>query len=860
MQQQQQPRRRRPRPWDELNETSVNDDDDDDHDYDYDTHGYDVEEGNGYVSLSMQRNTNRGGGAAAAAAAGEGNGGNVVGNGGTCTGSSHAHAAPPNTMQEQPKESTPLLSKQRRRNDHGGGGTSSGGSVAGSSWSSVGASMRFRNPLSRRPTRSASRASHGAGSRSGSGGIGAGSDGNYAPSTATSNANTDVTTNTARTDRTFGSGVFKWRPGGDLMPSRSRAADEDDESWTAGSVVKEFLGNPWNRHGRSSSAGGSVLNEPSGIGKNPSFAYAARPQSRAGFSLGLSILCSFHFGIMALHDIIKLYMSWSTDVDGDAMWLSSAGLVANPLVGPPASTLTTFGATSGVRLLLSSEMWRVLTSLTLSTSIAQLALHLTVLRFGTLSGYLPSMERRWSSKATMALYVICCLCGAATSTALDYPADVTGLVGAGLLGILSASLAEGWLSAVKEMRSDRLGADFTGEGGCRNGTTRSGIAKILLRPGKAHLHIGLEFLIGCFAHTSLWSLAGGLLSGLGCGLFHFSYLLDTSVVRPTSQTYGPSFSTPSKKRPMFGTPPHSPSSHETPPMRRSMIGSPDRDERGYAYSPSMAGDASSPYRSPDRNTSHFVASPPNGERSSNARSGVGTTRFIGFMIALLVGFIPGTLVATGAVGEAWGGTLDSNLLTESFYGCRSMRKLFEAELASGYVTDYVSNNEGEEEDNDDESENLWVCSQTCVPIALNIRARLSTTHDGMGMKVGRCKEVGYRCKVGSGTYLVESGRWWVPRPLRISNTVYELPVTVYRTTDGDGTCDAEDEEGGVYAEDGDDAGGAADEEGENKEENQQQEQNQMQANAYGATGAGANEGLKDLAIDLAEEAVVNAGL
>jgi len=291
-----------------------------------------------------------------------------------------------------------------------------------------------------------------------------------------------------------------------------------------------------------------------------------------------------------------------------------------------------------------------------------------------------------------------------------------------------------------------------------------------------------------------------------------------------------------------------------------MIGSPDRDQAGYAYSPSMAGDASSPYRSPDRNTSHFVATPPNGERSSNERSGVGATRFVGFMLALLVGFIPGTLVATGAVGEAWGGSLDADLLTESSYGCRSMRKLFEAELTSGYVTDYVSNNDGEEEDNAEESEDLWVCSQTCVPVALNTRARLSKAHDGMGMKVGRCKEVGYRCEVGSGVIALESGRWWVPRPLRISNTEYALPVTVYRTTDGDGTCSAEDEEGGVYAEDGDDAEGAADEEAENKEENQQQEQNQMEANAYGATGPGINEGLKDLAIDLVEEAVANSGL
>ena len=791
-----QQQRRRPRPWDDLNETSVHDDTYED----YEDDAANVAE-NGYVTLAMQHQRDG--------------------------------SVPPNNLQEQPKESTPLLSNQRRRHMGNGSDNTDGGSsshVNGSSWSSVGASMRFRNPLQSR--RSATPVSHnGSGSGSGSG--------NYAASAIASTVHTDATMSTL-TSR------FKWRPGGDLT-AHADHNDDDAQSWTAGSVVKEFVRPLWNRDREDSN---------DGIGRSASFAYALtnRPQSRASFSFGLAVLCCLHFGSMVVFDLYYLYFNWSTGTDGPSAWLSSGGFVANPLIGPPASTLTYFGALSGIRLLLSSEIWRVLTSLALSTSIIQLALHLIVLRFGTFKGYIAGLERRWSSKATLALYLICSFCGSVCSVAMDYPANLTGLVSAGLCGLLSASLAEGWLSSVREMRSDRLGYSHDGSSESYGRDARSSLAKILLRPGKAHYYIVLELVTSVFAHSSLWAVTGGLLSGLGCGLFHFSYLLDNRDLRPKSQAYGPSFSTPSKKRHMFGTPPHSPSPSETPPMRRSMMATPEQDENGF-------GDASSPYRSPSRNNSHFVSTPSN-EEMPPTKSGVGTTRLVGFLLALLVGIIPGALVATGAVGEAWGGTLDDNLLLESSYGCRSMRRLFEASVMS--ESEYAGVEDVDEANEPNESEDLWVCSQSCVPLTLVARAGRSMNRNGLSMKSGRCKAQGYICQVGAGSQELHSGRWFIPKAL--SDPVYDLPMNIYAMPGEDETCSDEsdagtDAEEEAYAENGDDAGavaneGAGNEDGQNQ--NIEAQENEMQATASG--NARTSVSIQDIVIDIAEEAVVNAGL
>ena len=438
-----QAQRRRPRPWDDLNDTSVHDDTYDDDDDD--AHAYAAE--NGYATTVTMQHQRDG-------------------------------TVPPSTLQDQPKENTPLLSNQRRRQMGNAKNTSApddDGNANGNSWSSVGASMRFRNPLQSR--RSATPVSHnGSGS-----GIGSGS-GAYAASAIASTVHTDTTTSTS-------AHRFQWRPGGDLMASHTAGRDDDDDaqSWTAGSVVREFVRPLWNRHPDSDNGG--IL------GRSPSFAYAltGRPQTKARFSLGLATLCCLHFGAMMIFDLYYLYFNWSTETDGPAPWCSADGFLANPLVGPPASTLTYFGALSGIRLLYLSEMWRVLTSLALSTSLVQLVLHLAVLQFGTFKGYVAGLERRWSSKATFALYLICCFCGAASSAALDYPANLTGLVSAGLCGLLSASLAEGWLSSVREMRSDRL--DYgSGNGHGHGHSARSSLAKILLRPGKAHLYIGFQSL------------------------------------------------------------------------------------------------------------------------------------------------------------------------------------------------------------------------------------------------------------------------------------------------------------------------------------------------------------------------------
>ena len=148
------------------------------------------------------------------------------------------------------------------------------------------------------------------------------------------------------------------------------------------------------------------------------------------------------------------------------------------------------------------------------------------------------------------------------------------------------------------------------------------------------------------------------------------------------------------------------------------------------------------------------------------------------------------------------------------------------------------------------------------------------------MRTGRCSEVGYRCTVGTGETALFSGRWWIPDFLRVAGRAgYVLPVTVYQTADSSGNCQAGEGGGGGggdgvdddYFEANDDGSSqngeqegeqAADEEEEEEEEGgdgEEQEQQQQQQQAYGST-ASPGEIAKDLAIDLVEEVVGNAGI
>lgn len=164
-----------------------------------------------------------------------------------------------------------------------------------------------------------------------------------------------------------------------------------------------------------------------------------------------------------------------------------------------------------------------------------------------------------------------------------------------------------------------------------------------------------------------------------------------------------------------------------------------------------------------------------------------------------------------------------------------------------------------------DSEDLWVCSQSCVPLTLAARAGRSLDRNGLSMKAGRCKAQGYLCQVGAGSQELHSGRWFIPKAL--SDPVYDLPMNIYAMPGEDETCSNEsdagtDAEEGDYAENGDDAGAVAEEDADEEDgqadQNIETQENQMQATAPG--NARTSVSIQDVAIDIAEEVVVNAGL
>jgi hypothetical protein len=178
-----------------------------------------------------------------------------------------------------------------------------------------------------------------------------------------------------------------------------------------------------------------------------------------------------------------------------------------------------------------------------------------------------------------------------------------------------------------------------------------------------------------------------------------------------------------------------------------------------------------------------------------------------------------------------------------------MRRLFEASVMS--ETAYSDAGDMTEVE---ESEDLWVCSQSCVPLTLTARARLSLDASGLNMKAGHCNSQGYLCQVGTGSQELHSGRWWIPRAFW--DPLYSLSIKIYAMPGEDETCGDEGDANveNYDAKNGDD-GGAVGDENEEQENNtvEAEEEQQMQATASGVR-------IQDVVIDIAEEAVANAGL
>ena len=539
----------------------------------------------------------------------------------------------------------------------------------------------------------------------------------------------------------------------------------------------------------------------------------------------LCALLGGHFSLAALYDLFILYASYRySDAASPPAWLSSDGLVLNPLVGPSARTLTVFGAACDAFVVLKGETWRLLTAMTLSTSVPQLFLHLWAIR-----SVVPAFERRRGSSPVLGVYLVAALIGGIWTSVMG-SGNLTGLSAAGVAGLLSVSLVEMGLSTSGEHRQDRLGLQQ------ETIFCAASPRGALPRSGLTYLMLALELLPSFSPYSTVSSFAGGVVAGGGCGLFLFAYLLGgglegegklcplpcwrrwgrrgksldagesngryESIGTPRSATRsdhfrdelftdagGPDFGGVESEL-MYGDPPPPPPPpiDDTPPgvtprNRRSIL--PDADE-GETPVGEVAIHISTSSRAARREERASVSTPScitqRGERTSD---GGGTlpvtlTRLFGLLTLLSAASVPPSLLAAGIIPSP-----DTSALAEGAWGCRLMRRLLTSTVDGAA-------------DSSSSTMSSWMCSEACVPLSLIGEAKRSSTYH-LAMQIGQCQALGYHCGPYS-SYDIGMGH----------NGGYTVEVDLYGQTDEDGMCPsssgAENSNGGYaqhqYAVDG----------------------------------------------------------
>lgn len=150
-------------------------------------------------------------------------------------------------------------------------------------------------------------------------------------------------------------------------------------------------------------------------------------RNRVSFSTTLSMCHTLHFVSMAVYDLTVSYN----------LWCSRTGLLLNPWFGPSPVTVDTFGVLNPARVLYDAELWRLVTTWTLSANVTQLTLHLLALHT-----VVASAERRWGDGSRLwGPYAISSLT-ATVVTLVVRPNRVSVCSSAGVLAVLATIVVE----------------------------------------------------------------------------------------------------------------------------------------------------------------------------------------------------------------------------------------------------------------------------------------------------------------------------------------------------------------------------------------------------------------------------------
>ena len=495
------------------------------------------------------------------------------------------------------------------------------------------------------------------------------------------------------------------------------------------------------------------------------------------------ILWTIHFGFLILYAVFLHYqqmrlqernyddessnismVSSSSAYSGG--WFSPLGQIYNPAIGPNAPTLHLFGIYNPILVIENHQYWRILSASVVNSSLVQYGLHM-----GILVALGIPIEASWGASSSRRMGIIYSLsCGAGAilcivsnmkeevageeySSKKDESIAITGLVGAGLMGILCAKILEMTLRQ------------------CCSGHSKR---QVYVDPWDRARLVLAVFVLWVSSHylpfSSLGSLVGGGLMGSSCGLYWWAHVVrnhseleeeeyttnhflnptndddDASTLSQSSlQDLEDAFNTeyhttPPRQRRHFDTPGPPPSSDskgmDTPLMRRSIIRSPEDDDEEDILSHLNGGTGLKRRKNTNAfaPSSNYVTSPKYDIKvKRNVGGKSGTIQFIGLSMGLMTVSIP--LFLMSFVLEV----PSEVALSDSMHGCKTMSTLYQLSFGDDdqsnqqYYMENVNNGD-------------TLCGEVCFPISM-VHHILSKTNDVTWI-ASPCSSRQYNCAVG----------------------------------------------------------------------------------------------------------------
>jgi membrane associated rhomboid family serine protease len=442
----------------------------------------------------------------------------------------------------------------------------------------------------------------------------------------------------------------------------------------------------------------------------------------------LIFMTAVHFMLMGLYNMLVHYKMHRLGEVSPPYWITKAGRIYNPNIGPNSNTLVIFGAFHPI--LGMNEWWRLVTGSICVTSIFELAVNLFLLRV------MADYEERLGSWNFAWIFGCSVLAGALGSIMqMSGFWTVTGLSSAGIMGFMVAALVYEAVSDITKRKVDKVHTPKKAWTWPQLGI----IAQIIQ-----------SFALQYVSFSSM--VASGMMGiflGMSLQVPETDWTdLDSNASSSVASEFDDAFASELNTPPRFGfdmSPPPPPSSsskacHDTPVMRRSIM-SPDEDEefdtRRSLNAPGGLKHRNRKYTGKTSHTNNMLNYGSDEEKPRNDSFCTETRmRFLGVFGAML--FITISMLYIGLIMRI----PNDQIINDSIYGCITMHGIYTYEVSEDDDGN-LNKNEANVKAGD------TICGEICIPHSIYTDAMKG---DAGSLDKGSCQEQTYACHFSSDAF------------------------------------------------------------------------------------------------------------